>query len=70
MSLPCSFGEAHGKDSVAWPDIAVRSLPCGFARQRLCCATSLHNNDRFSRSDVLVCDHKVEVLNKFKQLNL
>jgi hypothetical protein len=57
-SLPCVYGTTHGKEFVAVRDVAVFSLPCVDARQRLCrvflalCrARSMHGKALFSGSD-------------------
>ena len=59
-ALPCVFGEAHGKEPFAGPDVAVRPLPCADAWQRrcranyaLCRAFCLHGNVLFSRCEAL-----------------
>jgi hypothetical protein len=55
--LPANFGEAHGKEPFAEPDVAERPLPCSTARQRLCRADFdlcrviwLHGSVQSSRS--------------------
>jgi hypothetical protein len=60
-ALPSGLDETHGKESVAGQYIAVRSLPCVDARQRLrrafwilCRAFCPHGKDYYSGSDLTI----------------